>query len=177
MLQFHIQVDTEKMDKFLASAKADLQGSGQGPIRRAMRQWSVRYFAFILRRFNIFSRGGGDWAPLAPSTKAARRKASKKNNKRGWRIFSILLDDGILRGALFPGSQTGKMDADIVSGVRVGFSEIGKHGKTTINNIAQYHQSGGPNLPKREIIVHPDQKTADAMSNDLARGMQRAING
>lgn len=36
----------------------------------------------------------------------------------------------------------------------------------TIGEIAGFHQTGGPKLPKREVIVVPDQIVVDAMAGD-----------
>jgi len=59
-----------------------LAGGGDGnPIRRAFRQWAHIYRAFLQRRFNRFSRGGGDWKPLAKSTILGRR-ASRGGTRR-----------------------------------------------------------------------------------------------
>lgn len=40
------------------------------------------YSSFVQRRFNIFSRGGGDWPPLAPSTVYRRARATVERAKR-----------------------------------------------------------------------------------------------
>lgn len=37
------------------------------------KRWAARWMAFIRRRFDQFSKGGGDWPPLAESTRNARR--------------------------------------------------------------------------------------------------------
>jgi len=42
-------------------------------IRDGLKVAVLRYSAFSRRRFNQYSRGGGDWAPLAKSTVDARR--------------------------------------------------------------------------------------------------------
>jgi len=42
-------------------------------IRDGLKVCVLRYSAFTRRRFNQYSRGGGDWAPLAKSTVDARR--------------------------------------------------------------------------------------------------------
>lgn len=49
-------------------------GAGDGnPVRRAFRQWAHIYRAFLRERYNRFSRGGGDWKPLAESTILGRK--------------------------------------------------------------------------------------------------------
>jgi hypothetical protein len=49
--------------------------SSSGPLRDAWLQVAVRFRAFIQERFSIFSRGGGDWPPLAESTIKGRTRA------------------------------------------------------------------------------------------------------
>lgn len=47
-------------------------------IQAALRQSVSIYSAAMRRRFNIYSRGGGDWAPLALVTTSRRRRGGKK---------------------------------------------------------------------------------------------------
>lgn len=42
----------------------------------------------------------------------------------------------------------------------------GSRSAPTIGQIAGFHQAGGGRLPKREVIVVPDQTTVDAMAGD-----------
>lgn len=64
--------------------------SGSEPLRAMQNQWGARMQTFTTRRFNINSRGGGDWPPLAASTIDQRRfgkgstigKARTAANKR-----------------------------------------------------------------------------------------------
>lgn len=94
-----------------------------------LNQWGSRMEAFTKRRFTLFSRGGGDWPPLAKSTYDARRsdrsgqtigqakraaqagiarartpqqfdKAFKKVQKYNAFKTSILVDTGTLRRGL-----------------------------------------------------------------------------
>lgn len=46
-------------------------------------------------------------------------------------------------------------------------------GGMTIGDLAAIHQSGGPYLPARQIVVVPDQETLDAMAGDTARAMDK----
>jgi hypothetical protein len=68
-----VTVNLEPLKRFQAALAADLQGSGQGPIRAAMKQWGVRFRSAMQERFAQESAGGGDWPPLAASTILARR--------------------------------------------------------------------------------------------------------
>lgn len=171
----NVRLNLEPLKRFAAAIRADLRTTGNGPIRRAMRQWAARYRGFAQQRFDRFSKGGGDWPPLAASTKARRRKARKGRKKGATRSFSLLRDTGLMFAALdTPWSRKpGALQKDIPFGVRAGFGGPAKYpgGKATIADIAGFHDSGAGNLPKRQIIVVPDSRTLAAMAGDMERGL------
>lgn len=47
------------------------------PVVQMYNKWASLYSTFVVRRFRIQSRGGGDWAPLALSTINARKKPTE----------------------------------------------------------------------------------------------------
>jgi len=144
---------------------------GDSPEMQAVfRQWGSRYLAFVRRRFAANSRGGGDWKPLARSTVKARRGGRKGRKRR----VAILRDTGTLFNALTVG-MPGNLYRLIRHGIRVGFSGATRHpkGKATIRDIAHFHDTGAGRLPKREILVPPDDPTKEAMKQDLRRAVNR----
>lgn len=72
-IRHSVSWDFGPLKKFEAQIRADLRRSGNGPVRRAIRQWGHRYLAFTRERYVRNSRGGGEWKPLAESTKRRRR--------------------------------------------------------------------------------------------------------
>lgn len=163
------------------------RGGDGGPLRDMFTQWGRRYLTFVRRRFVRFSRGGGGWEPLAESTKRGRRgpkrrktrsgRARAKTTTRGsGRRFAILRDTGTLFNALSPGAPGNLLDV-MKEGVRVGFSGRHRHpkGKATIADIAEFHQAGGKHLPKREILVEPDERLARSMYRDATRAVQKML--
>ena len=169
-----VNLNLEPLKRFASAIRANLCITGNGPIRRAMRQWAGRYRSFAQLRFDSYSKGGGDWAPLAESTKRRRRKARKGHT--GARSFSLLRSDAnLLFNALNPEwtSKPGALQKDISFGVRAGYGGPAKHpgGKASIADIAMFHDTGAGNLPKRQIIVNPDTKTVAAMAGDMERGL------
>jgi len=68
-----VHVNLAPLARFRDVIARDLTGNSDGPVRRAMRQWAAIYRGFLQERFNSFSRGGGDWKPLARSTILGRR--------------------------------------------------------------------------------------------------------
>jgi hypothetical protein len=114
------------------------------------------YAFFAMRRFDIFSRGGGDWKPLAQST-IKGRKHKGKNNARS--PASILRDTGTLFRSLsigHPANIMRKRGDTFEYGIGGPMEHPGS--KSTVGRIAAYHQAGGavPNRPpQRKILVAP----------------------
>lgn len=149
--------------------------------------WGRRYESFIRRRFDRFSRGGGDWPPLSPRTIRARRPAARhkrartvtkgRNASKGvgvGRTVSILRNTGTLFGALTIGAA-GNAFRHTPGGIAFGFKG-GKHpGGTTIAQIAAWHNSGAGNNPRRRILVQPDTVTLKQMRGDLNRAIQQTM--
>ena len=104
------------------SALDQLNASGGGPLRPVMNQWIKRTEAFTRRRFAKLSKGGGgEWAPLAPSTIAGRRKGKGSGSP------NILRDTGTLFGALTVGLP-GNVSKNIPKGVEDGVGGGPSHG-------------------------------------------------
>ncbi len=147
--------------------------TASGPVRDALKKWAARYRSFAQLRFDRFSKGGGNWKPLAPSTLRRRRKGKRKNVRKA----TILRDTGTLFAALDPTftSRPGQLETNIPFGVTVGYGGPGRHpkGRATIADIASFHQEGGPHLPKRELIVGPDSKTLTAMADDMITAFRK----
>lgn len=179
--------------KLEASIRLDLRGlrgikrqiaSGGGREFDVMfHKWSVRYLEFARRRFVKYSRGGGNWPSLAPSTIRRRRKGGKKRGGVNRGSAAILVNTGTLLAALQPGAPgTAKR---IPQGVQVGYTshEAEKkrtaHGilpsNATIAQIASYHQAGGGHLPQRRLIVRPDESTVKGMKRDAAAALREIL--
>lgn len=164
----HVKVNLEPLRRFASVIRDNLASKQEGPIRDAIHQWAAIYRSAMGERFVTNSRGGGDWPPLAESTKRQRRGPQQKSGgKRGKRgkahaatgNFTILTDTGLLRAVLlsnFVGTP-GYLQEDIPFGVKVGFGGPSSYpaGGATIADIASFHQSGGGHLPQRKILVEP----------------------
>jgi hypothetical protein len=172
-----VRVDLRPLQRFRAQVDRDLRGSGNGPIRQALKQWAVRYMTFIQRRYRANSRGAGEWPDLAESTK--RRRRGPRRGRGGARKFSILIDTGTLFAATDPIFQRkpGQLQDDIPFGVRVGFGGPAGHpgGRATIADIASFHQTGAGRLPRREILVPPTETVMRQMGSDMSRAVSRMI--
>lgn len=129
--------------------------------RKVLELWTLRYRSYIQRRWNSFSRGGGDWAPLK------------------YREGSILRDTNTMFTAMTPAvnAPPGSINDFLSdnSGVIIGFGGTAAHpGGPSIMQIALWHQEGAGNLPKREIIVEPDSALKTQMLEDLKRNHPNA---
>ena len=187
MINSTVKVDFKPLSRFKDRINRDLRSGGQtiggSPINNALKQWAVRYRAFIQERFLIYSRGGGDWAPLKPSTIRARnRRKGRRGRKSNALYAAILRDTGQLYQALAPEftGKPGAIEQAIPFGVRVGYGGPGMYtkkygGVATIADIANFHQTGAGHLPKREIIVPPDQHTVELMAEDMQRALNKLI--
>lgn len=173
MIRASIKIDLSELKKYQRHIDQDLRAGGQisggSPIANALRQWAVRYRAWIQERFLKYSRGGGDWKPIKKAT--ARRKKSTL----------ILQDTRTLFNALSPEftNKPGAISDTIPFGVRVGFGGPGKYTKkgggvgASIADVAHFHQVGAGLLPKREIIVKPDEQLLQQMAGDMERALIR----
>lgn len=161
-----------KLKRFSKVISEDLRGSGQGPVRKAIRQWGFRYRSFIQERFIDFSRGGGNWPPLSPATIRGRRN-------KGGRV-SILIDTGAMFASLAPTfmGKPGEVNEDIPFGIRVGIggSEIHPDAGITMAQLIRIHNFGEGVVPKREIIVPPDNATIRGMREDMKRALKELKN-
>ncbi|HOM61924.1 MAG TPA: hypothetical protein PLP49_10895 [Anaerohalosphaeraceae bacterium] len=164
---------------------------GQEEWEDCWKKWGLYYRSEMKERFDIYSKGGGDWAPLKPSTIYRRRHGKGGRYKRGKKAYlkalatgggqvSILRDTGTLFNALSPTlGKLGQRQDIYKNGVGVGFADVPhpRGGTATIAQIASYHQTGGKHLPKREILVEPNDTTKLQMVRYAEQTMQKLLKG
>jgi len=143
---------------------------------KAWTQIGAVYMAFLRRRFNRLSRGGGgsEWSPLAQSTKRARfRKLSKAKQKKTT-VDTGRYSTSVLFNALGLGNS-GSMNVLVRDGIRVGFNSYDVHTANdgmTIRKLAMIHDQGKGHNPERPIIVEPDQNTGNRMKRILTAAFE-----
>lgn len=137
MISARVTIRTPGLDR----TQQALAGMNRVPpppaVARMYDQWAKRYEVFVRRRFNAYSRGGGDWPALALSTVRARRAAGRGSlgaagsndrsslaRKAGrlvdaGRTVTILKDTGALFNALTIAAP-GNIKTFIPNGVRFG---------------------------------------------------------
>lgn len=174
-----LEVTTRLRLTGLRRFKTQIQTGGP-PIATILTKWTARYRGFVWDRYDRFSKGGGTWRPLSPATVARRRKG-----KGTGPVATILRDTNTLMSALHPiikgpGGYEEQRPHTFV--VIVGYGGPARHKrskKATISEVASYHNDGGGRLPKRLIIVPPDNRVVERMIADaqteLVRAAQREI--
>lgn len=188
-----VKLDLKGLESFGTAVNAQLNGQ-PGPVQSAIKLWAVRYRSFAQIRFDLYSRGGGDWKQLAASTIKQRRRGTKSNTLKLRAIYaqkqkadpasvsmggviSILRDTGLLFNALNPvfNGAPGAIEDQIPFGVRVGYGGPQRHDNdkyATIADIASYHQEGNlPRMPSRKIIVDPPEDLLHVMAEDMQKAM------
>lgn len=260
-----VDIDLTALRHYEKAIDAGLNQAADNAVAKALKQWGARYRSWAQQRYNKYSRGGGDWKPLADSTKMQRRStvkskhykskrkspggtkieytaSSKKSmggkrgaktnklkrtlsglqksriklkgkgvfakvksgiaqsSKRKKRIakakkalakhragnlrnkilkvrFSILRDLGLLFNVLAPVFQgtPGAIQQRIPYGIRVGYGGASRHGKgrATIADIADIHNRGLGNMPKRVIIAPPPENVLTMMAKDMDRALKQ----
>lgn len=160
-----VRVNTHGIDHLMRIVESDV--SPGNPQRIMLRRWAARYATFTRKRFIQQSRGGGNWPPLAASTKRKRRKPSGRGaKKKGNRKFAILVDTGQLRDAIEP-RAFGNLLTDGKGYVDIGFApQARKSDRVTMGRLAQWHHYGMGNNPERPILVQPDESTLRGMRSD-----------
>lgn len=186
-----VQIDMSPLKKFQREIDAGLQSTRPGHLRNAIQLWARIYRSFTQERFDKFSKGGGNWAPLSMTTIIARRHGKGGGGKRGGRALgrarasgggqvSILRDTGALFSAIDPqfSGKPGQYQKDIPFGIEVGFGGPARHkgGRMTIADIAALHQAGARRLPARPILVDPPQSVVAKMAEVMTTAIQRTIN-
>lgn len=162
-----IRVKLPKLEKFEKTVNNDLRGSGNGPIRKALKQWAYRYRAFSRRRYLKQAGGGGAWAPLKQSTVRRRRKQSNR----------ILIDTATMLGGFDPEfiGKPGQVESTVKFGIRVGVGGPAMHpGGINIGKLYRIHHLGLGRVPPRTLIVSPDQATITGMAQDMKKAMKEA---
>jgi len=133
-------------------------------VREVLKSWERLYVSFTLKRFDKFSRGGGDWPKLKAAT--IRRKGSS----------AILVDKRYLRLGLASGIKSTSH-----SGSRIVFAFTNKsmhpEAKMSIAELATIHNDGEGNNPQRRILVVPDQQTVKRLLAMAGRRLAGYLRG
>lgn len=183
-----VTVDMSPLKRFARAFAAGMAGA-PGPINDMWLQIGDRILTFWGRRFDIFSAGGGDWAPLTKATKQRKQKRADKGrpSARSRRAIQalrsrgvakagesrILKDTGQLRQALGSGSK-GNVLIRIPNGIRVGIGGEDSHSDAgmTIGRLAEIHHKGLGHNPKRKIVIKQlDKETIKGIQTDVKRAV------
>lgn len=132
----------------VSAAKIALRAANSFPeTREAVKETKDLYTGFILRRFDKFSRGSGDWRKLQPATVERKGSSAILVNTRLMRLgLAIAITVEVIAGLLLQmRPKSGKKHPP--SGL-------------SIADIASIHHLGLGRVPARKIFVRPDRQTA-----------------
>lgn len=101
MVTARVVVNTQALDRLKRSVGSVSRSQGHPAWTDMRRQWGVVMEAFTRRRFDRYSKGGGDWPPLALRTVNARRRAGTTSAFGGNKIVRKGGKDGIKNKAGF----------------------------------------------------------------------------
>lgn len=173
LIRSTVTVNLKKLKRFESEVNSGFKVGATGPIRKAIKQWGIRYRAFLQQRYLKFSQGGGNWPPLKPSTIKRRRKQSS----------AILFDTGTMFGAFEPVFQNkpGQLNKEIDFGVLVGVggdfsSHPTAHG-VTLKELIIIHHFGLGVVPARIIVVPPSSRLIGDMVGDMSRALRGMVDG
>lgn len=168
MIDAQVNINLSLLKVWGKEVTSHLSSSSETELSPVFRKWAMRYRSFAQLHFDSASKGGGSWPALAPSTIAGRRKQSD----------TILRDTGTLFASLTPvwNAPPGTTNKLIEGGVQIAFGGNSQHpsGLATVAEIASYHHFGGGRLPKREILIAPDNDVLTDCASYLEEWLKRA---
>ena len=141
----------------------DALASGRGVAREVLLSYERIYRNFIIRRFDVFSRGGGDWKPNAPMTIMLKRSSA------------ILVDTRAMRLGLATAVRSHEVGKDFIT-FTFRNDAIHPTAKIPIAELLTRHDKG-LGTPKRPILVQPDDHTKQRCLDMATRRFAEAMNG
>lgn len=145
------------------TAVRDSIASGRGIVREVMKSYERIYRNFVVRRFDLFSRGGGDWKPNAPMTIMLKRSSA------------ILVDTRVMRLGLATAVRTAEIGRDFIT-FQFRNNAIHPTAKVPIAELLTRHDKG-LGTPKRPILVQPDDDTKQRCLTMATRRLTEEMNG
>lgn len=148
------------LSKTLALGRA-LAGNNPAtaPFVKAYDMIEREYTKFVLRRFDKFSSGGGDWPPLSEATIAAKKSSA------------ILVDTRLMRLGLGANGIGLVAKTSVSKGVslQMGFTNTSTHAKAnmSIADLAAIHHLGLGRAPRRTILALPPKDSSSKMLKSL----------
>ena len=147
--------------------------SGGAAADALLRDVAVVYLAYLKRRYETQSRGGGEWPDLAPSTLTRKRYGKKKGAKA--ENARILRNLGLLLNALNIGAAGNAARQTGPTRYEFGFADA-PHGAggPPYRQLAIWHDQGTSRMPQRQILVLPDDATVRVIERLLVNFVKRS---
>ena len=136
-------------------------------LQECFEEWGNIYIDFLTDRFEIYSLGGGDWAPLRPSTiKSKKRKGSALP-------AAILRDTDKMFGSIGERIEAKKDGCEVMV-----FSGRKRYPNgMSLQDVVMMHDQGAGLLPQRKILVPADKDATQKMTEVLVKTLEEAIDG
>jgi hypothetical protein len=162
-----VLLDLKSLEALRAKIDAQLNGA-EGPVHAALRQWAARYRSFAQLRFNQYSRGGGDWAPLADSTVRSRRGGKgllNKGRRKGSRLKTRLkrAKKGLTRRTKF-----------LKRKIKNARKSLGKTTRRTVRKTQSTARKLGKAIPKTNRQARNRLRKA---KNNVVGGINKVVGG
>ena len=140
-------------------------------MRALFKRWAQWWRSDMFKRFDRYSRGGGDWKHTKRSQRRGRGRPIRAIAPSTIKQF-ILRDTHTLYKALSPVYRNlpGQYQKLTGTGIEVGYGGPARHPKSktkTVAQIAQFHQSGSGFLPQRKVIVQPDKFRRETFEHSI----------
>jgi hypothetical protein len=169
------RIDVRGLNRLRREVSEGLNGKTGGPIDTMLKNWGLFYLRKCQDAFRRNSAGGGDWPPLALVTIEKTRDLPRKG---------ILRINSDVYFALFPG-EAGNVFRRTPKGILVGFGGPGRHSfyrnrgpnqkSVTVAQVAMWHNEGTKRMPRRRILLEPDQVIAAQMREEAIRAFQDLV--
>ena len=130
-------------------------------VKNALEEWGKIYNEFMVRRYEKFAAGGGNWRRL--KTETVKRK---KQNK-----YKVLIEFGDLLRKLKAQAAIRKTASLSVS---AGVTRGAMHRSgLNVADLVTIHQLGRGRVPARQIVVQPDAATKKKLVDIMDRAIER----
>ena len=155
-----VKINLPTLEQYREIFSSDLRFKENAPIKEMLDRWRAIYSRFLTARYYSYSKGSGDWQPLAIST-------IEYKIRKGLLLEILRATDQLFEtfAAAFEKPQYAEFGILVSFGGGTSMQYPGE--SITSAEVGMFHQKGGGRLPKREIIVPPNRETLIAMRDDL----------
>lgn len=155
-------------------------GRNTSEVAPMLRECAKIWREWLAERYERNAGGHGDWTPLRPSTIAQKRRKGSKYPEKilvdTELLFDSLREETIIGFKDFPHYGMGKHKtiSTVKKSISIGLGLAKYPNGMTVDEVAEIHQYGGPNLPARPIFVEPPPIVQERMASAVVDMMLKA---